>query len=841
MTRSRKRKLKRTEARWVGMPIASAILASTGVAQAQQADTGGYLDEVVVTAQKRSEDLQKVPISLQVLGAEKLEEHQVSSFDDYAKLLPSVTFQSLGPSQAQLFFRGIATGGDGLHAGSLPASGLYLDEIPVTTIAGSLDLHVYDIARVEALAGPQGTLYGASSLSGTLRIITNKPDPSKFSAGYDVKADKFTKGDAGGSVEGFVNIPLGDKAAIRLVGYIDHQGGYIDNLPFSRTYQRTEAPPPDGTGASHPCTRNNFGGAVADPCSPLGNPATARKNANDVTSVGGRAALKVDLNDSWSVTPTIIYQHQKANGDFTFLVPHPPANTSSPADLSVTDFQLGRNVDQWYQTGLTVEGKIGNFDLLYSGGYMQRRIFNIIDYADYTASYDAYGSGYTYWADPAGNNIADPTQYTVNRDKYTKLSHEIRLSTPQDNRLRAVVGAFMQRQTDAIDVDFAIDGLPANHQVNKHPNVLYRSDQDRIDRDKALFTEMNFDVTDSLKLTGGIRKFWVDNTLYGFFGYGINPLVYGQGSGEKFCTPADYAEAEGTTKPCINTRKRVTENGETHKLNLQYQIDADRMVYGTYSTGFRPGGNNRRPEIVAYGADRLSNFEIGWKTAWFDRRLRVNGAIFYEKWKGAQYGIQGVNGITSILNAGNAESKGIEGDVTWAATDALTLSFSGTYVKAKLATNFCTAPDGVVTTVCIKDPPPPGPDEPTPPKLVAAAGIALPVTPKFKGNATARYKFNVADYDSFAQLSIAHQGSTTNSLEEDKNLIVGETPAFTTLDIAGGFGKGSWNVEAYVDNLTDKRGILGYVSQCSTDICAASSRAYGIKPRSIGLKFGQKF
>ncbi len=140
------------------------------------------LEEVVVTAQKRTEDLQKVPISLQVLNSETLEQHQVSSFDDYAKLLPSVSFQSFGPGQSQLYFRGIASGEDGLHAGSLPATGVYLDEIPVTTIGNTLDVHVYDIARVEALAGPQGTLYGASSLSGTLRIITNKPDPTAFSA-----------------------------------------------------------------------------------------------------------------------------------------------------------------------------------------------------------------------------------------------------------------------------------------------------------------------------------------------------------------------------------------------------------------------------------------------------------------------------------------------------------------------------------------------------------------------------------------------------------------------------------------------------------------------------------
>src|ERR1700736_5842492 len=200
MTRSRKRKLARNRAKWAGMPLASAILASGGAAYAATEADQGMLEDVVVTAQKRSEDLQKVPISLQVLSGEMLEEHHVSNFDDFAKFLPSVSYQSTGPGQSQLYFRGIASGNDGLHAGSLPATGVYLDEIPVTTIGNTLDVHVYDIARVEALAGPQGTLYGASSLSGTLRIITNKPDPSGFSAAYDVKAGKWGRGDAGGGI-----------------------------------------------------------------------------------------------------------------------------------------------------------------------------------------------------------------------------------------------------------------------------------------------------------------------------------------------------------------------------------------------------------------------------------------------------------------------------------------------------------------------------------------------------------------------------------------------------------------------------------------------------------------
>jgi iron complex outermembrane recepter protein len=242
MTRSRKRKLARLRGRWAGVSLASAVLAgSSGIAIAADAEAPeeGGLAEVVVTAQKRSEDLQKVPISLTVLGNEKLDQLQVTQFDDYAKYLPSLSFVSAGPGQTELFFRGISSGGGGLHAGSLPTSGLYLDELPITTIAGAVDLHVYDIARVEALAGPQGTLYGASSLSGTMRIITNKPDPSGFSAAYDVRGDKWGKGAAGGGVEGYVNIPLAEHAAIRLVGYYEHDGGYING--FHRPAPRSPA------------------------------------------------------------------------------------------------------------------------------------------------------------------------------------------------------------------------------------------------------------------------------------------------------------------------------------------------------------------------------------------------------------------------------------------------------------------------------------------------------------------------------------------------------------------------------------------------------------------------
>ncbi|HZO22026.1 MAG TPA: TonB-dependent receptor plug domain-containing protein, partial [Steroidobacteraceae bacterium] len=217
MTRSRSRKLKRLQGRkakqmlWKAMPVASAILACMQTARAQapsdtEAPSGSGLEEVVVTAQKRVENMQNVPISIQAIGTEKLDQMHVTNFDDYAKLLPSVSFQTAGPSFEHTYMRGVASGGDGNHSGSLPSVGMYLDEQPVTTIDGNLNIHIYDIARVEALSGPQGTLYGASSEAGTIRIITNKPDPTGFKAGYDVEGNSVDHGGKGYTVEGFVNM-----------------------------------------------------------------------------------------------------------------------------------------------------------------------------------------------------------------------------------------------------------------------------------------------------------------------------------------------------------------------------------------------------------------------------------------------------------------------------------------------------------------------------------------------------------------------------------------------------------------------------------------------------------
>jgi iron complex outermembrane receptor protein len=323
--------------------LASSALPIAAVAQVV-ADASPALDEIVVTAQKRSENLQNVPISIQVLGTKKLDQLNVGNFNDFSKFLPSVAFQSTQPGQTEVYIRGVVSGGDGNHSGPLPSVGVYLDEQPVTTIGGTLDVHIYDIARIEALAGPQGTLYGASSEAGTIRIITNKPVIGQFSGAVNGEINTVAHGGVGGKVEGFINLPINDRIAGRVVGWYQKNAGYIDNIAGSRSFL------PDSNGVS--VTKNNK--------------AFVKNNYNDSDIIGGRAALKIDLDDNWTVEPTVFGQSQINHGAFGF--------DPRLGDLKVQHFAPEYYRDRFVQAALTVTGKVGNFDLTYAGAYLDRVI-----------------------------------------------------------------------------------------------------------------------------------------------------------------------------------------------------------------------------------------------------------------------------------------------------------------------------------------------------------------------------------------------------------------------------------------------------------------------------------
>src|SRR3954464_9704261 len=206
------------------------------VQNAQEAAGIPDQSDIIITATKREENLQNVPISVQVLGARKLDQLNISNFEQYTKQLPSVTFETAQPGFTTVYIRGVAAGGDGNHSGSQPSVGTYLDEQPVTTIGGTLDVHIYDIARIEALNGPQGTLFGASSEAGTIRIITNKPELGVTTGRVDAEVNSVAHGGIGGTIEGMINLPITPNIAFRASGFYEHDAGYIDNVFGERTY-----------------------------------------------------------------------------------------------------------------------------------------------------------------------------------------------------------------------------------------------------------------------------------------------------------------------------------------------------------------------------------------------------------------------------------------------------------------------------------------------------------------------------------------------------------------------------------------------------------------------------
>ncbi|MGA9366711.1 MAG: TonB-dependent receptor, partial [Steroidobacteraceae bacterium] len=691
MTRSRRRKLSRVRANKVrafelrtliraGVPLASAIIASMPAARAQQAPlvaaTGtNTLETVVVTAEKVQENLQNVPISVEAFDNKKLTELGIVNLDNYVELAPAVTYvrsqgegDNGGPGSSIIYIRGVVSGGDGNHSGSEPSVGVYLDEQPVTTITGALPLHMYDMNRVEVLEGPQGTLFGASSEAGTVRLITNKPDPTRFEAGYNVQGNDIEGGGPGDVVEGYVNLPITDKMAIRLVAWQERDGGYISNVAGTdanacifngvRTFptwalSASGVGPGGGTGQ---CTPSAPIGAGA-----ITNAPWRKSDYNTVDTRGGRAELLFELGDNWTITPTIQGESDNTDGFFGY----DPAMGA----FQVAHFGPENSQDDWVQSALTVEGKVHDFDIVYAGGYVKRNQHSVADYSDYSEFYDkmtTYGSTYV------GNNGKPimPQQFVIGAGDFEMWSQELRVTTPVDEPVHATAGVFMERQMHNIWQNYTMPGYgwsnvaggnpngfgyiaPNDYSVPGFPNTIWLTDEQRVDRDRAVFGQVTWDINSQWSVSGGARYYKYDNSLLGFYGYNS---TYSSGEGVATCFEPSVVKYS----PCTDLNARTADTGWVPKGTVTYRITPNKMVYATYSKGFRPGGVNRIGGNVPYAADYLINYEAGWKTQWLGNTLRWNGAFFWEDWKNFQFSFLGANSVTIIRNGGNARIKGVE-------------------------------------------------------------------------------------------------------------------------------------------------------------------------------------
>ena len=783
---------------------------SPATAQARQ-EAG---EEVIVTATKRAENLQDVPIAITAITTKTLDDLQVNSFDDYARLVPSLSFKTGGgggsadsPGTANVYFRGVASGENANHSTSLPSAGMYLDEQPITTIGGALDIHVFDIARVEALAGPQGTLYGASSQAGTVRIITNKPDFAGTYGAINLEVNKVAHGDWGHSGEGFVNLPVSTNIAARVVGWYRHDAGYIDNILGEVTYP--------------------FSGITRS------NQPWAEDDYNDVTTYGARAALKIDLNDNWTITPQIIAQKQKSNGSFS--------EERGLGELETMQFQKEKVTDSWWQAALTVEGKIGNFDVTYAGAYLRRQVDGITDYSDYTYFYDAIAGYGAYWYDNNSEYVIDPTQYVIGDDSYKKVSHELRFTSPSDKRLRLVAGLFYQRQRHNIEQHYIIDNIADFLEVDGTVDNIWLTKQSRVDRDYAAFGELAFDVTPEITLTGGGRWYKFDNTLKGWFGFNnFEDDGIGYSSNDDYlCQGPPIVQGS----PCTNLDKRIKDTGFVHRLNGTWKPNEDLLVYATWSRGFRPGGINRRGTIAPYDPDFLTNYELGAKYS-FGRGSHFNFAIYQEDWKDVQLSFLGANGLTEVRNAGDARIRGFEADLLLRPIEGVTWSTGVSYNDAEMRTDFCF----VGTPECLffrAFDPDNGFDVSSP------KGTRLPLTAKWKGSSRLRYEWAAwSDVRANVQAVVSYEGARTRDIRASVQDIYGKLDAYTMVDVGAGLDKGPWSLDLFVKNLFDTRGELSKSIQCNEFVCGnplgeadTVGKVYTVvtKPRTIGLRVGRKF
>jgi outer membrane receptor protein involved in Fe transport len=509
-------------------------------------------------------------------------------------------------------------------------------------------------------------------------------------------------------------------------------------------------------------------------------------------------------------------------------------------DDAVTHFKEEFTDDEWYQVAMTIEGQISNFDVVYAGAYLDREVDGSFDYSDYSYWYDsAYTTGYyadlhflgggdravpNQFFDDAGTRIMPGARF-INDDGYEKTSHELRISSPQDWRVRFQVGAFYQKQEHDFQQRWVVEGLAPSMWPNQgsdqsFKDIVYLNSLFREDEDEAYFGSVSFDVTDNLEATFGARYFKPEVTVEGFYGFGLGFNGVWSGTGEAQCATQD----DWKGKPCKNVEKGISESDSVYRANLTWKISDDHMVYGTWSEGYRPGGINRRPSAGEYTSDFLTNYELGWKTTWADGRLQFNGAAFMQEWEDFQVSFVGANAITQVDNGPTADVNGIEGQIQWLPVDALNISASFMFLDSELQSAYCAGCGG---------------DNPE--DAWAPTGTKLPISADFKGNLVARYSFNMGGFDAHVQGAVSHEGKRNSDLRVSDNLVKGEIPSNTFMDLAAGIRNDQYAVELYVSNLTDEDAALYYTSQCATSTCGTQNYGVRARPRTVGIRWSQEF
>jgi iron complex outermembrane receptor protein len=789
-------------------------------ATAADATDNDSIQEITVTAQRRSESIQNVPITIQAVTGEQLKQLNVSTFDDLLRYTPNVTFSGNGPGTGNIFMRGLSSGGSGNQSQSttapFPNVALYLDDQSMQFPARNNDVYMVDMERVEVLEGPQGTLFGGGAQAGAIRYITNKPKlgvvEGDVNAGYGVTAG----GDPNNNLNATLNLPFGDKIAIRGVIFSDHRGGYISNVPGTIQVPAIQTPP-----MAYPP-----GNPIANNAQVLGN------DINTVDYGGGRLSALFQINDDWNILLQQNYQNFKADGYFTDQPIAPDGAHLAPYQIEA--FTPAFDKDRYESTSWTVNGKtgdIGSFGalrLVYTGSYLVRHIDQQGDYSNYlTSKHGSYyacsgaGAGYAYFRSKKPTTCYAPVGSWRDQVENDHQSHEFRVQSSDDNRLRGTVGAYWEKFNIKDNMNFnympiaqctpanlaistaggpdcveAVGPVPGFYATDPSlrtgTNTAFGEDDQRGYKQLAFFGSFDFDILPKvLTLTYGIRHFHYDEYEEGSEYFSATSSILNVANGTPYGAKGAAAYGFG-----MNLHK--SENGNKQRANLTWHVTPDVLAYYTYSQGFRPGGFNRtasnadgsgivfKPvapyssaipnsdqflKPVGYSSDELLNNEIGIKSEFFQHRLQANVSLYKMDWSGVQLPLfdpSHLGNTTFDVNGPTYEVKGIELQLVARVMEGLTIQGSSSWNSSNQTNAPCLPSSGTTGSKKLAN-------NPTPLGVCITQINGQPYTnpygvldtspafsPAMEFNLRARYDFGIFDYKSFVTVGANHIGSQRN-------------------------------------------------------------------------------
>lgn len=774
-------------------PLAAAVVAAlTPMAVASAADEG--IEEIIVTATKREMDLQDLGQSITALTTDDIERQAFRGMEDFVRALASVSLSNALPGRNSITMRGVSTGLQEFFTDSQVA--IYLDEQPVTTISQQPDLRMIDIARIESLPGPQGTLFGASSQAGTIRVITNQPDTEAFSGQVDASVWSTKGGEESFDLAGWLNIPLiDDKLAIRAVAFTSHDGGYIDNVL---------GPTLEGSGD---------------------NASVVEEDWNEFDNVGGRIAARWNISDAWDLDVSYIAQQSEAEG----------AWESDPAlgDYKITRFFKEFRDDDWYQVSATIKGDLGFAELTVTASDFERDIAYEWDNMAYEQWKDAY-----FYYYPLYNS--DYTFGTVfNEQDITRSAYEARLTSQGESRFHWMIGAYYEEQDigwlfGAKNPDYvgttswytaqayAYYALYTGGYDVQYPlpptDIGYSQTYKNVVKQTAVFGEISYDLTDRWGVTVGGRWFKFDR-----FTSEITQFPQG-------LPPTGAYDTGGLVASSGNDSDTV------YKLGTTFDVTDNVMVYGLFSQGFRLGGQNSQRAAntglipLVYDPDTLDNYELGMKSRLADGRLVLNVTLFDMEWDRIQVSDNAQWWLRGTINGGKAESKGIEVSANWQATDHL-------YVEASvfLADPQLTEPIDRIDT------------DPTAPSRDVPAGSPMVWSPEEKLKLALEYTVpGVFGGDLWLRYDYSYEGEKWRDLDDivanDPN---GLAPSWSLSNVHVGLAyENGWEFEVNALNVWDQKAVNWLANnvegQFFSDPRFDHVRSYAA-PRTVGISVRKRF